>query len=96
MALAALSLVAIPLGGAAAATAVWLLLTEAIGLDDPVSQNGPWIAAFVLSCLVVLRVARRRDDGPAPVIAALVGGCAIMFIVWTFVVVVGVLVVWEG
>jgi hypothetical protein len=75
---------------------MWLLLTEAIGLDDPVSQNGPWVAAFALSCLAVVQLARRRQDAPPPVIAALVGGCAIMFIVWTFVVVVGVLVVWEG
>ena len=62
----------------------------AIDLDDVVSENGPWILGLALAAVAVVRVSQRRDV-PPPVVAALVAGCLAMYLVFTFVLVVGVL-----
>jgi len=79
-----------PLAGAAGALAVWLLLVAVLDLDDVVSENGPWILGLALAAVAVVRVSQRREVPPV-FVAALVAGCLVMYLVFAFVLVVGVL-----
>ncbi len=61
-----------------------------LDLDDVVSENAPWILGLALAAVAVIRVSQRRDVPPV-IVAALVAGCLVMYLVFTFVLVVGVL-----
>ena len=88
---ALLALLLAPLAGAAGALVVWLLLVAVLDLDDVVSENAPWILGLALAAVAVIRVVAAPRRRRRSIVAALVAGCLVMYLVFTFVLVVGVL-----